>query len=159
MNNSLARLLEGIIDTLRQDILPELQGEFVRGQAFGIIYALNSVKLRAAWSSNFLLAQLDSLDELAADIGSLAQSLPQMPALDLPAERTPDPAVLERIRNQADASLCGIIDWLHANGETMAAEPRARLDAAIRAYVHRQLKHEIATSARPMFAEISSGVE
>ena len=54
MNHSLERLLDGIVETLRVDIIPKLEGEFVRGQAFGIIYALKSLKLRTSWSPAFL---------------------------------------------------------------------------------------------------------
>ena len=44
MNNSLPRLIEGMVATLRSEIIPHLDGEFARGQAFGVIYMLNNIR-------------------------------------------------------------------------------------------------------------------
>ena len=159
MNNSLARLLDGVIETLRQDILPDLQGEFVRGQVFGVIYALKSIKLRAAWSPAFLLEQLAALDELAADIAGLTPSLPGLPPLAIDQDRPCDATRLEAIKDEGDRAVCMIIAWLHDKRGTVPDAQHLQLDGMIQAYVHRQLKHDIATSAKPMFAEISSGIE
>ena len=71
MNNSLDRLLDGMEQTLRAEILPKLEGEFVRGQAYGIIFMLKSLKLRVAWSPGFLAEQLDALAELSAALAEL----------------------------------------------------------------------------------------
>ena len=53
MNNSLHRLIDGMVATLRSEVIPNIGTEFARGQAFGVIYMLNSIRLRAEWSSAF----------------------------------------------------------------------------------------------------------
>ena len=63
MNNSLPRLIDGMVATLRKEVIPHINGDFARGQAFGVIYMLSSIKLRAAWSNAFLSKQLRALEE------------------------------------------------------------------------------------------------
>ena len=46
MNNSLPRLIDGMVATLRKEVIPRVDGDYARGQAFGVIYMLNSLKLR-----------------------------------------------------------------------------------------------------------------
>ena len=62
MNNSLPRLIDGMIATLRKEVIPHIDGDFARGQAYGVIYMLSSIKLRAAWSNAFLSEQLRALE-------------------------------------------------------------------------------------------------
>jgi hypothetical protein len=63
VNNSLPRLIDGMVQTLQKEIIPHIEGDYARGQAYGVIYMLNSIKLRASWSCGFLLEQLRALDE------------------------------------------------------------------------------------------------
>lgn len=160
MNNSLPRLIDGMIATLRKEIIPRVDGEFARGQAFGLIYMLNSIKLRASWSNEYLLEQLRALDEASRELEAMAADLPGAP---LPATRAPAQTLaageLETMRDQGDRRLCELIDWLTTHRETVAPEAAARAEAAIDRYLNRQLKWELSTSAKPMFVEISSGAE
>jgi hypothetical protein len=119
MNNSLDRLIEGMVETLRREILPNLEGEFVRGQ---------------------------ELAEATAELPAEA------PHVLLPDELPHDAGQLEKLRDTGDAAVSALIGWL-------AAHEHPAGDAAVRAYIHRQLKHELKTSAKPMFAEISLGKE
>ena len=50
MNNSFARLIDGMNATLRSEVLTRLDDEFARGQVFGVINLLNTFKVRADWS-------------------------------------------------------------------------------------------------------------
>src|SRR6185436_14536898 len=50
MNNSFPRLIDGMCATLRSEVLPRLDDEFARGQVFGVINLLNTLKVRASWS-------------------------------------------------------------------------------------------------------------
>ena len=47
MNNSLPRLIDGMVAMLRKEVIPHIEGDFARGQAYGVIYMLSSIKLRA----------------------------------------------------------------------------------------------------------------
>ncbi|GLR67865.1 hypothetical protein GCM10010909_25460 [Acidocella aquatica] len=149
MNNSLDRLIEGMVETLRREILPNLEGEFVRGQAYGVIYMLKSLQLRASWSPVFLLEQIARLQELAAATAELPAEAPRV---KLPEVLPHDARELEALRDAGDAAVSALIGWLTAH-EYPAG------DAAVETYIHQQLKHELKTSAKPMFAEISLGKE
>lgn len=160
MNNSLPRLIDGMIETLRREIIPRIDGDFVRGQAFGLIYMLNSIRCRAAWSNPFLSEQLCALDDVSRQLAEVASELPGAP---LPSRciqtNLPDADALERIRDQGNSQLCGLIDWLAAQRSTLPVAIGARVDAIIGDYLDRQIKWELETSAKPMFTEISRGRE
>jgi len=160
MNNSLARLIDGMVATMRAEIIPNIEGDFARGQAFGVIYMLNSLKLRASWSNTFLGAQLRAQEELGRELAALADALPgaPLPSLTL-AAALPEANVLEAQRDAADARLCELIDWLSTHETELAPEAHARAQTAIDRYLSQQSRYEISTSARPMFVEMSGGAE
>ena len=160
MNNSLPRLIDGIVATLRKEIIPHVEGEFARGQAYGVIYMLNSVKLRAAWSNAFLGEQLRALSDLSREIEALGASLPGAPIPDVRAPETlPDANALEAARDEGDSRLCALIDWLAADAGGVAPDVRKKAESAIDRYLTLQSRYELATSAKPMFVEMSGGVE
>lgn len=146
MNNSFERLIDGMIETLRRDVIPASDGEFVRGQAFGIIFLLESIKRRAAWSPAFLGEQVGALADLAKTLAGLPDRATGMPALSVPTEAT------EAARDAGDAQVAALIDWL-------SDHPHPAASAAVDVYLTRQIRHELTTSARPMFAEMSLGRE
>jgi hypothetical protein len=151
VNNSLPRLIDGMIATLRKEVIPHIDGDFARGQAYGVIYMLSSIKVRAAWSNAFLSEQLRALEAASVELKSLAD----------PSERAnlPDTAELEAVRNAGDRRICELIDWLAANQATIAQDALARAEATIDRYLDRQSRFELKTSAKPMFVEISGGAE
>jgi hypothetical protein len=159
VNNSLARLIEGMVETLRLDIIPKLDGEFVRGQAYGVIYMLNSMKLRTSWSATFLCEQLNALTGLVGDLAAISGLPETAPRPDIPAPLPLDAKALEVLRDAGDEAVSALIVWLGEHGATLPDAALAAANQAIKAYIHRQLKHELQTSARPMFAEISLGKE
>jgi hypothetical protein len=160
VNNSLPRLIDGMIATLRGEIIPHVEGDFARGQAFGLIYMLNSIRLRAAWSNEFLLEQLHALGDASRDLEAVMADLPGAPALTVRAPSgLPTAGELESMRDQGAAGVCDLIDWLATHGAGAPAAAVARADDIIARYIHRQLKWELSTSAKPMFDEISRGSE
>lgn len=160
MNNSLPRLIEGMVATLRREVIPHIEGDFARGQAFGVIYMLNSIQRRAAWSNRFLSEQLSALNQMSRELTALAGELPgaPLPAVAAPPQ-LPDTPTLEAARDDGDARLCALIDWLAERRQALPSTVVAQVDAIIDDYLNRQLKWEIETSARPMFTEISRGSE
>jgi hypothetical protein len=160
MNNSLPRLIDGMVATLRREVIPHIDGDFARGQAFGVIYMLNSLKLRASWSNVFLIEQLRALEEASRDLSGLGAEIPAALVPDVRApDQTPDSAELEAMRNQGDERISALIDWLAANECPVSPGATAHIEATIDRYLHRQLKWELSTSAKPMFVEISGGAE
>ena len=156
MNNSYDRILTGLTETLRGVVLPELKGEFVRGQVFGVIYMLNFLRLRGAWAAAYLDPQLTALDELAAELGTL-QGLPADAPRPVSAAHPGDAEASQALRDEGDAQVAALIDW--PGMALLDSATRAAAEAAIKRYINRQLRHELQTSARPMFAEISTGEE
>jgi len=158
MNNSLHRLIEGMVATMRGDVIPHLDTEFARGQAFGVIYMLKSIQLRASWSVNFVQQQLQFQYELA---DSLLPYLANLDAPPLPARAAAQGSAdaLEKARDDNDARICELINW-HGNPSTgLSREAEGAIEELLRRYMDQQLKWELKTSAKPMFAEISSGSE
>lgn len=150
MNNSFARLIDGMVEVLRRDVIPATEGEFVRGQVFGVIFILESLKRRADWSREFLGDQVSALAALRDDLLAIAE----MP-LDAPAIGPLAQATLAE-RDRGDGEVAALIDWLAGQPDR---PPIVAANAAIDAYLSRQIRHELATSPRPMFAEISLGRE
>ena len=76
MNNSFARLIDGMCATLRTEVLPRLDDEFARGQVFGLINVLNTFKTRADWSAGFLLEQIAAQQQALDAVRSLFAAAP-----------------------------------------------------------------------------------
>src|ERR1700723_3885960 len=123
---------------------------------------LNSLKLRASWSNEFLIEQLRALEDAARELDGLGAGIPAalVPGKCAPRE-APAAAAVEvgAMRDQGDEGISGLIEWLASNRESVSTVAAAHIEAAIDRYLHRQLKWELSTSAKPMFVEISGGVE
>lgn len=170
MNNSFARLIDGMNATLRSEVLSRLDDSFARGQVFGVINLLNTFKVRADWSAGFLTAQIDAqraalldAEDLARGSG-LGEGWPSVagPAVPASAEAAAARGTIDALLAERDAGNRAIADWLHWLDATPGGLPDATaraiekaLRAAMRAEVDLELKH----SPRPLFSEMSSGRE
>jgi hypothetical protein len=163
MNNSFARLIDGMNATLRQEVLTRLDDEFARGQVYGVINLLNTFKVRADWSAGFLREQVsrhfDTLERFAA----LAQD--KAPAVRLP-ELPPRPALdsapvadLLRLRDRANGAICALLGWLDAEQASLGTPLAAELEALLRDSMRAEIAIELKNSPLPLFAEMSSGRE
>jgi len=153
MNNSFERLIDGMIESIRAEILPNLSGDFARGQAYGVIFLLKSLRIRAGWSPAFFAEQLAHLEALRDALPALPEGAPRIEI----AAHNNQPAAMEAARDAADGQVAALIDWCAT--ADLPADTRAAVDAAIAAYIKRQLRYEIDTTAPPMFAEMSLGRE
>ena len=155
MNNSFARLVDGMCATLRSEVLTRLDDEFARGQVFGVINLLNTFKVRADWSSAFLLeqiaAQQQALDAIRPLVGVKA------PDAALPAV-TPI-AELLALRDQGNRAISEVIAWLDDPGTVLAPEQRSEVEAQLRRAMRAEVDIELRHAPRPLFAEMSSGRE
>ena len=158
MNNSLQRLIDGMVSTLRSEVIPHVTTEFARGQVFGVIYALNSIQLRAEWSARHFHELLAAQAELRESVGPLLV-IADAPALPEAAAAGADARALEALCDANDNLVCALIEWLPANTECIGAGRACAIDAALHHYMNRQLKFELSSTAKPMFAEMSSGAE
>lgn len=157
MNNSLHRLIDGMIAQLRTEVIPRLDDEFARGQAYGVVDVLNNLKPRIDWLATPLAEEVDEQRALLASLQTAFGAEPGFPA----AAEQPAAGVtardIEALRNRLDGQICDAIDWL---GRQRASLPAARVqesEAQIKAHLQRQLKRELSLTPKPLFGEISKG--
>jgi hypothetical protein len=163
MNNSFARLIDGMNATLRSEVLSRLDDEFARGQVFGVINLLNTFKVRADWSAGFLLEQL-AVQRTALDgVAALMQGRPEaatLPALPPPGVPASVPiAELLAQRDSANRAIGDLLGWLDAGRARLPAQVAADIEQLLRTAMRSELAIELKNSPRPLFAEMSSGSE
>lgn len=160
MNNSFPRLIDGMVATLHDSVLPNLKGDFVRGQVYGVIYILNQMKVRGDWSVGYLLEQLAAQAAMFAEVERLAEDLPQKPpAFARPIFTEPVPAQqLETVRNDGNQCVAEILKWLREHKEVLGDKADA-IDRVIRDYLLLEVRIEMKNTARSLFAEMSQNTE
>lgn len=163
MNNSFERLIDGMCATLRGEVLTRLTDEFARGQVFGVINLLNTFKVRADWSADFLLQQI------------AAQSVAIEGALALLRETTAAAVLSDTLRSAAPAAtpiddllaqrddgnraIGALLGWLDAERDELAPATIAAVEQLLRTAMRAEAELELKHSPRPLFAEMSSGRE
>jgi hypothetical protein len=161
MSQSFDLLIDGIIETIRLRILPQLSDDSIRGQAYGVIFALNGLKLSADWAIAPLQNQIVLQDKAFAEVARLGAGLdhPVVPSGPRVPSNLPESADLERLRNDGDRKLGELLTW--TSGPGAAADPeRARaIQTTLRHIIRDQLKIDISTMAKPMFHELATGEE
>lgn len=154
MNNSFPRLIDGMCATLRSEVLTRLTDEFARGQVYGVINLLNTFKVRADWSAGFLLAQIaaqrSALDGVAALLHEAGP--PPLPVATPITE-------LIALRDDNNRRIAAILARLDAERTTLPAATAARAEASLRQAMRAEVDLELKYAPRPLFAEMSSGME
>jgi len=160
MNNSFARLIDGMNATLRTEVLTRLGDEFARGQVFGIINLLNTFKVRADWSAGFLLEQI-AAQRIALDgVGALLQG--QGGTVALPAGDAPQAASIAELlalRDRNNLAIAQLLAWLDGQRAQLAPQLAGQAETLLRTAMRAELAIELKNSPRPLFAEMSSGEE
>ena len=160
MNNSFARLVDGMCATLRTEVLTRLDDDFARGQVYGVINLLNTFKARADWSAGFLLQQIEAQRLALGTAATLLAGVAQAPAVVLPAQLQSTPiADLLALRDQGNSAIAALQAWLEEGARArLPADAAAALDQALMAAMRAELEIELKHSPRPLFAEMSGGV-
>ena len=162
MSKSFDLVIDGVIDALRAHVLPKSSDDFVRGQVFSIIFALNGLKLAADWKAGPLLEQVRLQDAAFSEVRRLADKMehPRIPATPRMETGLADPARLEALRDEGDRQLGELLLWA-ASENARAAEPAAasEIERTLRGFIRDQLKVEIAVTARSMLHQIATGEE
>ena len=153
MNNSLDRLIGGIIATLRTHVIPNVANGYARGQAIGVIDLLNNIAPRLEWARAPLAEAVTARRNAIRAVRAL---LPEAP---VGAEEPSDQALasassaeLAAERDRLDGDIADLIVWVHgenARGDVAAAT------AVLRRHIHDELKREMKLTKKPLFAEIS----
>jgi hypothetical protein len=160
MNNSFARLIDGMCATLRGEVLERLDDEFARGQVFGVINLLNTFKARADWSPEWLAlqiqAQCTALDEARRGL----QGVNDAPVLP---ERQPPVTVsatdLLAQRDEGNRQVGEVLAWVADHRDRLPADVAQGVERALRQAMRTEIEIELKYSPRPLFAEMSSGRE
>ena len=150
MNIALERLLEGIVATLRNDVIPNVGDAYARGQAVGVIDLINNIGPRIEWARGPLM---EAVSEKTALLAAVAPLLPGMaaPGEAVAVERlSSDELATERDR--LDAAIGDALALAHSGGEA----GREALAMIVR-HLHHEQTPAIKTTRKPLFAEIASG--
>lgn len=169
MNNSFPRLIDGMCATLRSEVLTRLDDEFARGQVYGVINLLNTFKVRADWSSGFLMQQIGAqraaLDGVATLLNSLPKDTVKAPSQRLPvASPGPAPVVtaisdLLALRDAGNQSIADHLAWIDAQGSRLEPATLAQIEELLHTAMLAEVAIELKNSPRPLFAQMASGKE
>ncbi len=150
MNIPLNRLIEGIIATMRSDVIPHVADPYARGQAVGVIDLLNNIAPRVEWAQAPLARLVQAKRDLLAELAGLA-----------PVVAAPEPAAMAETAEDllaAKARLDAAIGDAIALIWPRRHEPDfARAAALVQSHLHDEMAAELKMTRKPLFAEIASG--
>ena len=160
MNNSLSRLIDGIVIALERQIIPHIDDTYARGQAFAVMDVLRNMRPRLEWSRAAMLAQVDMQEAALKRVADLCRGQAERPSPWTPpstASVTLGTEELEARRDQFEDEICGAIKWLAAHRATLDAAVAKTIEETLTNYMREAVKRELALTALPLFAEISRG--
>ncbi|WP_423457732.1 hypothetical protein [Ottowia sp. VDI28] len=152
MNIPLQRMIDGIIATMRSDVIPHVTDSYARGQAIGVIDILNNLAPRVEWAQMPLARQVDAKRALLAEIAVVLPALAPAARKDLPPPHAADD--LLSLKAELDASIGDAIALVWPRRHEAGFD---RLAALIREHLHEELSAEMKITRKPLFAEIARG--
>ena len=152
---SVETLIDGCMRTLREDVLPEVDSRFARGQLYAVMDILNNMRDRIEQKASLLAAESDSagtaLEQIAAalrEAGHEQQARGVEEALGAaPAEPPAERAAALR------GALVSAIDTLYDLPSEMPEAARAALGA----HLGPQAVRDVVTLKPSLLSEISKG--
>ena len=160
MTNSLERIFDGMIEALHTRVIPKIQDDSARAQAYGALDMLRNLKPRVEWAVGPLHDDVAAELALARQIAALlegASAAPKAPTEDLETTSRLTAADLEAMRDRLDRHLCEVLHWLGTHRDALPAGRAEEIDGAIRDQQRARLKREVKLTAPPLFGEISRG--
>jgi hypothetical protein len=153
MNNSLERLIAGIIATLRSDVIPNVTDAYARGQAIGVIDVLNNIAPRLEWARAPLAEAVAQRRNAVRAVRALVPQAPGGAAgLSDQAIAAASSTELAAERDRLDGEISDLIAW--TQGATAFGDVAAAT-VLLRQHVHDELTREMKMTKKPLFAEIS----
>lgn len=150
MNIALERLLEGIVATLRNDVIPHVADAYARGQAVGVIDLINNIGPRIEWARAPLI---ETVSEKIALLSTVATLLPGVAAPgEAVAVESLSSAELAAERDRLDAAIGDALALAHGAGE----KGKPALTNIVR-HLHDEQARAMKSTRKPLFAEIASG--
>jgi hypothetical protein len=151
MNIALGRLIEGIVATLRADVIPNVSDAYARGQAVGVIDLLNNIAPRIEWAQRPIHEAVAEKRALLAEIARLA------PAAAPDAPQSAAASTAEELLAQRSALDARICDAIAALSKVKRDDAGAEALALVRRHLHDEQMREMKITSKPLFAEIASG--
>ncbi|UVC08857.1 hypothetical protein IHQ71_27700 [Rhizobium sp. TH2] len=152
MNNSLDRLVEGIIATLRIDVIPNVTDDYARGQAIGVIDLLNNIAPRLEWQRAPLMKAVEARRKVIRQVTSLKGTTAEFPHADKTGD---DPSSNDLIteRDRLDGEISDLVSWAFSKQTDAAITARPLL----RKHMHDDAAEQMKLTKKPLFAEIAKG--
>jgi hypothetical protein len=151
MNIALDRLIEGIVATLRSDVIPNVTDAYARGQAVGVIDLLNNIAPRIEWAQRPIQEAVEEKRALLAEIARLS------PAVVPDVPRSEAASTAEELLAQRGALDARIGDAIAALSKVKRDDAGGEALALVRRHLHDEQKREMRITSKPLFAEIASG--
>lgn len=148
MKPSVARLIDGIVATLRDDVIPHVGDPYARGQVIGVIDLLNNYGARLDWDAVQAAASLTAKRRALAEARALADGNAAAEVSDCTAVSG---SALIAAAREADREISDQLAAWMAAGKAEAGIAR------LRRHMHDELREEMKMTKRPMFAEIAKG--
>lgn len=150
MNIPLQRLIEGIIATMRSDVIPHVSDSYARGQAVGVIDLLNNIAPRVEWAHAPLKKLVETKHAVLDDIRSLIPGVP-IPEMDTDLTTAEDILALKARLDAAIGDAVSVVWPRRREAEY------ARAALALSTHLHDEMAAEMKITRKPLFAEIASG--
>jgi hypothetical protein len=175
VNQSLPALVDGLLRSLREVVLPELQSDHARGQLAGVLDVLGKFERLLVWSPDLLRSQLETVQTGCSDIIARAaaagvvvptaigpESITQ-PNLKSATGSTTEPtsmplqqADLELALIEAEQRLIALTDWLFEPSNALTTDIRVELDRLMRETLRSTLMSERRLITRADFTAMNS---
>jgi hypothetical protein len=152
VNIALERLFEGMIATLRADVIPRVEDPFARGQAVGLIDLINNIAPRLEWARAPLLK---SVLEKRRLLRSIDEMLGEALAEQTDAPELTESKDLELEQARLDAGICDAMQAAYARPLEDAAAKQAL--ALLIAHARDEAAERMKITRKPLFAEIAGG--
>jgi len=160
MNNSLNRLIDGIIIALEREIIPRVDDAYARGQAFAVMDLLRNMRPRLEWSCEVTFAQVSLQEAALKRVDDLCRGQSERPTAYAPpsaSSTTLETRALEARRDRLEAEVCDVLKWLTEHRGALDAAVAQAVEDTLTNYMREAVKRELALTAKPLFAEISRG--
>ncbi|HEV7733991.1 MAG TPA: hypothetical protein VGR62_17605 [Candidatus Binatia bacterium] len=145
-NVPVAALIDGVMQTLREAVLPDVKTRFARGQVFAVLDVLNNLRDRIAPSPELMQAEIDSATMALTQV---------IAALHLPAAQPVHAALAAApvlpLADRVAALRAALVVALDAT----AAHPDAR--APVLAHLSAQAMRDVMVLKPSLLQEISKG--
>ncbi len=146
---SLERVLQGIVATLRTDVIPKVADDYARGQVVGVIDLLNNIAARVEWAREPLVEAVRERREALARARDLL-SLPSGSSDQSPLMQGNSPALVVE-RDRLDAEIADLL------AQAYRRAPDSEAVRVLRKQIHDDMVREMAMSRKPLFAEMTNG--